>query len=232
MLLLTTTAELSVAVFTYTNPEKFESNLLCLSLPFLLVKNDVKTRSSLLTRQVKRRYNVAGAWKHGGSSDPEPQASNSYTNAILKWRHFITRRFENWSGSGLPYLISPQVAHRLTTRGTCCFRFFSPLSFIVLPLTASVTDSMYAALEGFNYYIWWNVLSLSLCQRREEGRGGGQINDPELSVVILGILLLPYSIRWSIVPVNLSNMCDQSCSIFWRIATYTTVQKYAFFNAI
>lgn len=173
MLLLTTTAELSVAVFTYTNPEKFESNLLCLSLPFLLVKNDVKTRSSLLTRQVKRRYNVAGAWKHGGSSDPEPQASNSYTNAILKWRHFITRRFENWSGSGLPYLISPQVAHRLTTRGTCCFRFFSPLSFIVLPLTASVTDSMYAALEGFNYYIWWNVLSLSLCQRRGEGLGGG-----------------------------------------------------------
>lgn len=165
---------------------------------------------------------MVGAWKNGGSSDPEPQASNSYTNAILKWRHFITRRFENWSGSELPYLISPQVAHRLTTRGTCCFRFFSPLSFIVLPLTASVTDSMYAALEGFNYYIWWNVLSLSLCQRR----GGGQINDPELCVVILGILLLLYSIQWSIVPVNLSNMCNQSYSIFLRIATYTTVQKY------
>lgn len=76
-------------------------------------------------RQVKRRYNVARGWKNErGGPNPEPQASNSYTNAILKWRHFITRRFENWSGNELPYLIPAQVAHGLTTRGTRYF--FSP----------------------------------------------------------------------------------------------------------
>lgn len=91
-------------------------------------------------RRAKRRYNVARGWKNErGGPNPEPQASNSYTNAILKWRHFITRRFENWSGNELPYLIPAQVAHRLTARGTRYF--FSPFPlFTRCVTTASVTN--------------------------------------------------------------------------------------------
>jgi len=61
--------------------------------------------------------------------NPEPQASNSYTNAILEWRHFITGRFKNWSR--LPYFVSPRVACHITK---------GRMNESLLPLITSVTD--------------------------------------------------------------------------------------------
>jgi len=68
----------------------------------------------------------------GREGGPEPQASNSYTNAILEWRHFITGRSGNWS-TELPLLfcLTPTSSAQLDNGG---------MNASLSLATASVTD--------------------------------------------------------------------------------------------